>query len=195
METDEQASDDLGDLIAAARDGDRDAFDEIVRRTYVDVYTLAARLTTNEEDARDVTQEAYIRAWNGIGRFRGDARFSTWMHRITANVAYTHLSRFRRRRTEPLDDALEPIETRTEALPERSAEAAELLDEISVALEELPPKLRAVLVLKDVYGWEHQAIAAELGISVAATKVRLHRGRQKLQSSLYDRQEGEANEL
>lgn len=188
--TDESARDELGELIAAAQSGDRRAFDEIVRRTYVDVYTLAVRLTNNEEDAADVTQEAYIRAWKGIDRFRGDARFSTWMHRITANAAYTHLDRRKRKRTEPLDDVAEVVETRPEVLPEHSAESGELLGEISEALETLPPKLRAVVILKDVYDLPHQAIADELGISVSAAKVRLHRGRQKLQACLSGHRDG-----
>src|ERR671910_1213056 len=85
-------------LVAAARDGDRAAFDELVRRTYVDTYTLAMRLTANEEDARDVVQESYLRAWKGIKRFRGDAQFSTWMYRITANAAATLVQKRRRRR-------------------------------------------------------------------------------------------------
>src|ERR687897_3313005 len=85
-------------LVAAARDGDRAAFDELVRRTYVDTYTLAMRLTANEEDARDVVQESYLRAWKGVKRFRGDAEFSTWMYRITANAAATLVQKRRRRR-------------------------------------------------------------------------------------------------
>src|ERR1700704_7163621 len=90
-------------LVDAARRGDRAAFDELVRRTYVDTYTLALRLTANEEDARDVVQEVYLRAWKGIGRFRGDAQFGTWLYRITANAASTHITRRRRHRSEPLD--------------------------------------------------------------------------------------------
>src|SRR5712691_11169471 len=101
-------------LVAAAREGDRAAFDELVRRTYVDTYTLALRLTANEEDARDVVQEAYLRAWKGIRRFRGDAQFSTWMYRITANTAYTMVKRRRRNRVETLDDVDEPAELRVE---------------------------------------------------------------------------------
>src|SRR5215203_6130672 len=85
-------------LVASAREGDRAAFDELVRRTYVDSYTLAMRLTANEEDARDVVQESYLRAWKGIKRFRGDAQFSTWMYRITANAAATLVQKRRRRR-------------------------------------------------------------------------------------------------
>ena len=83
--------------------GDRDAFDELVRATYADTYTLAYRLTGDEEDARDVVQEAYLRAYRGLKRFRGDAQFSTWLYRITANCAATHLGRRRRHRHEELD--------------------------------------------------------------------------------------------
>src|SRR5438552_15355290 len=93
----------LDRLVAAARDGDRAAFDELVRRTYVDAYTLALRLTADEEDARDVVQEAYLRAWKGLPNFRGDAKFNTWLYRITANAAYSALKRRRRHRTEPID--------------------------------------------------------------------------------------------
>jgi RNA polymerase sigma-70 factor (ECF subfamily) len=80
---------DVANLVTAARDGDREAFDELVRVTYAESFTLALRLTGNEEDARDVVQEAYIRAFRGLSRFRGDAQFSTWMYRITANCATT----------------------------------------------------------------------------------------------------------
>ncbi|MGH8983345.1 MAG: RNA polymerase sigma factor [Acidimicrobiia bacterium] len=173
-------------LACAAREGERGAFDELVRRTYVDTYTLAIRLTANEEDARDVVQEAYLRAWKGIGNFRGDAQFSTWMYRITANAAYTLMQKRRRRRVEPLEAADEPAELAIEAIPEAAAESAFLLGQLSDAIAQLPPKLRSVVVLKDVYGLPHDAIAEELGISVAAAKVRLHRGRRKLRDILFE---------
>ena len=96
---------DVANLVTAARDGDRAAFDELVRATYAETFTLALRLTGNEEDARDVVQEAYIRAFRGLGRFRGDAQFSTWMYRITANCANTHLVKRTKHRHEVLDDA------------------------------------------------------------------------------------------
>ena len=173
-------------LVAAAREGDREAFDELVRRTYVDTYTLAIRLTANEEDARDVVQEAYLRAWKGIGRFRGDSKFSTWLYRITANSAYTLVQKRRRRRTEPIESADEPIELAPEAQPEAAAESAVVMEQLSDAVAQLPPKLRSIVVLKDVYGLSHEAIAEELGISVAAAKVRLHRGRKKLRDILFE---------
>jgi RNA polymerase sigma-70 factor (ECF subfamily) len=175
-------------LVAVARDGDRSAFEELVRRTYVDTYTLAVRLTGNEEDARDVVQEAYLRAWKGIRRFRGEARFSTWMYRITANAGYTLVQKRRRRRSESLEAVEEPVEDSLEAQPERAAEATIAMEALSRAVQALPPKLRAVVVLKDVYGLPHEAIADELGISVAAAKVRLHRARKRLRDDLFEDQ-------
>jgi RNA polymerase sigma-70 factor, ECF subfamily len=177
---------DEAELIAAAQGGDRGAFDELVRRTFVDTFTLARRLTGNEEDARDVVQEAYLRAWRAIGKFRGEAQFSTWLYRITANAAATHLRKRKRHRAEPLDEVAEPIDLRHEAQPAAAAESADSLERISVALDALPPKLRSLVVLKDVYGLPHEAIADELGISVAAAKVRLHRARRKLRDLLYE---------
>lgn len=184
--------DDLAELVAAAQAGERQAFDELVRRTYVEMYTLAVRLTANEEDASDVVQEAYLRAWKGIRRFRGDSQFTTWMYRITANAASTMTQRRRRQQVTHIDDVAEPVETRLEHQPEGAAESAAALEELSVAVSVLPPKLRAIIVLKDVYGLSHEDIAEELGISVAAAKVRLHRGRKKLRDLLYDDQERQA---
>src|SRR3972149_3203382 len=96
---DDRVPDGFDELVAEARRGDRTAFDELVRRTYVDTYTLAVRLTGNEKDARDVVQEAYLRGWKGIRRFRGDAAFTTWVYRITANASYTLVEGRRRRGT------------------------------------------------------------------------------------------------
>ena len=125
------------------------------------------RLTAHEEDARDVVQETYLRAWKGLKGFRGDAQFTTWLYRITANTAYTTVKRRRRHRADALDAMLEePVETRIEAQPEESAEQSALLARLSGALEHLPPKLRVLVVLKDVYGLSHEEIAEELGISV-----------------------------
>jgi RNA polymerase sigma-70 factor (ECF subfamily) len=179
--------DELARLVSAAREGDRPAFDELVRRTYVDTYTLALRLTAHEEDARDVVQESYLRAWKGLPRFRGDAQFTTWMYRITANTAYTVVKRRRRHRAESLDAMLEdPVELHPGAQPEDAAESAALLERLAVGLDELPPKLRVLVVLKDIYGLSHEEIAEELGISVPAAKVRLHRGRKRLRDLLYE---------
>jgi RNA polymerase sigma-70 factor (ECF subfamily) len=178
---------DVTDLVAAARDGDRAAFDELVKATYVETYTLAYRLTGNEEDARDVVQEAYLRAFRGLKRFRGDAQFSTWMYRITANCASTFLGKRQRNRHDELTDELHLADERVAANPEAGADATVLRDRLHEALRELPPKLRAVVILRDVYDLPHEAIAAELGISESAAKVRLHRARRKLRDDLFSR--------
>ena len=175
------------ELVARAREGDQEAFEELVRATYADAYTLAKRLTGNEEDARDVVQEAYLRAYRGLKRFRGDAQFSTWLYRITANCAATHMGKRSRRRVEPLPDEVALEDSNPERDPAARAEATVLRDRLELALDDLPPKLRAVVLLRDVYDLPHEAIAAELGISESAAKVRLHRARRKLREQVFPR--------
>ncbi len=172
-------------LVARAQSGDDAAIEELVTITHVDTYTLARRLTGNDDDARDVVQEAYLRAYQSIGRFRGEARFSTWMYRITANCASTHLGRRRRHRHDELVEELVGADIDPGRDPSAQADASDLRARLTMALEELPPKLRAVIVLRDVYDLPHEAIAAELGISESAAKVRLHRARRKLKDRLF----------
>jgi RNA polymerase sigma-70 factor (ECF subfamily) len=183
---------DVAPLVTAARDGDRDAFDDLVRATYAETYTLALRLTGNEEDARDVVQEAYIRAFKGLSRFRGDAQFSTWMYRITANCANTHLVRRTKHRHDVLDDDDPVVDERPASDPQLQADGTALRQRLTTALAALPPKLRQVVVLRDVYDLPHEAIAAELGISETAAKVRLHRARRKLREDLFPPRSEEA---
>jgi RNA polymerase sigma-70 factor (ECF subfamily) len=175
----------MAELVAAARNGDREAFDELVRATYADTYTLAYRLTGNEEDARDVVQDAYLRAYRGMRRFRGDARFTTWLYRITANCASTHLGKRARNHHEELDDDTPLVDVGAGHDPEQQMSATLERDRVASALAELPPRLRSVVVLRDIYDLPHEAIAAELGISEAAAKVRLHRARKKLRERLF----------
>ena len=176
----------LAELVVAAQGGDREAFEAVVRATQADTYALALRLTANEEDAKDVVQEAYFRAYRGLKRFRGEASFTTWLYRITANCAATHLGRRNRHRHESLDgEAADLVESRPDIDPEGRAEAALLRTRVSAALDDLPPRLRAVVVLRDVYDLPHEAIATELGITEAAAKVRLHRARLRLRTQLF----------
>ena len=180
------------ELVSRARDGDEEAFEELVRSTYAETYTLAKRLTGNEEDARDVVQESYLRAYRGLHRFRGDAQFSTWLYRITANCASTHMGKRSRRRTEVLPDEAAIADVNPERDPAARAEATVLRDRLEDALDHLPAKLRAVVVLRDVYDLPHEAIAAELGISESAAKVRLHRARRQLRDRVFPRAENGA---
>ena len=176
------------DLIRLAADGDDAAFAELVRLHQNEVYTVAVRMVSDRDLAYDVAQESFVRAWKAIGRFRGDAKFSTWMHRITVNTALTHRERRKRQRTEALDAMY--LEPESEALtPERAGESAAARINLDAALESLAMPLRVVVVLKDVYGWSHSEIADELDITVTAAKVRLHRGRKQLRAILAEHRE------
>lgn len=179
------AAERLAELVQRARSGDRSAFDEAVRATYADTYALAYRLTGNADDAADVVQDAYLRAYRGLRKFRGDAAFGTWMYRITANCASSHLTRRGRSRHEHLDADAPVADERPEVDPEMMAAVALERDRVSSAVMELAPRLRAVVVLRDVYDLPHDEIAEALGISETAAKVRLHRARKKLREALF----------
>ncbi len=179
------ATADLDQLVEAARHGDHEAFEELVRRTHADTFTLARRLVSDDDDARDVVQEAYLRAFRSIRKFRGDAQFSTWLYRITANCASTHLGRRRRHRHDELDEEVAVPDTHPDHDPVMAADAALLRDRLELAIADLPPRLRAVVVLRDIYDLNHAEIADELGISESAAKVRLHRARRKLRTQVF----------
>jgi RNA polymerase sigma-70 factor (ECF subfamily) len=179
--------DDLGPLVDAARGGDIRAVDALVRATYAGTYTLALRLTGNDDDARDVVQDAYLRAYRALDGFRGDAQFTTWLYRITANCAATTLHKRRRTRTDVLSDDAQIVDLRVDRDPEWRAAADDDRASVAAALAKLPTRLRQVIVLRDIYDLPHSAIASELGISEAAAKVRLHRARRRLKEALAGR--------
>ena len=176
----------MDELVTRAQHGDQQAFAELVSRTHADTYTLAYRLCGNEEDARDVVQDAYLRAYKGLKRFRGDAQFTTWMYRITANGANTLMGKRHKHRHDELLDVVEDTDLARD--PSAQADAMALRADLADALRELSPKLRAVVLLRDVYELPHEDIAAELGISETAAKVRLHRARLQLKERLFSRQ-------
>ena len=164
--------------VAAARDGDDEAFQRLVEATYSDIFLLAARLTRNHHAALDVVQEAYFRAYRGLIDFRGEARFGTWMHRITVNCANTLLARRSRYRFDQIQQDF--VDLNGDYYPERRFDATEISFEVQSALDDLPANLRAVVVLSDVFDLAHAEIAKQLGISTTAVKVRLHRGRKRM---------------
>lgn len=176
-------------LVDRARDGDRDAFGELVAIHQHDVYTLAVRLVRDRDEAADVAQDAFIRAWRAMAKFRGDAKFSTWLHRITVNTAWTHRTKQKRVRLDPLDSLVSEPQAMT-LDPVRAGESASIGPKIEAALSELSYSIRSVVVLKDIYEWSHSEIAEHLGITVTAAKVRLHRGRKDLRSRLDGCQDG-----
>lgn len=183
MKSNPTMTSDIARLVETAQGGDRAAFDELVRLTYTETYTLALRLTNNTDDACDVVQDAYLRAYRSLDRFRGEAQFTTWLYRITANCASTQLSKRQRHRHEELDDGVS-LAVDAATGPEARADAALDRRDLTAALGKLPPNLRSVIVLRDIYDLPHEAIAAELGISEVTAKVRLHRARKRLRDYL-----------
>lgn len=176
---------DSDQLVGMAVAGDREPFDELVRRTHRDAFGLAMRLTGNEEDARDVVQDAYLRAYRAIGKFRSESRFSTWLYRIVANCSATHMGKSNRHRHVQLPDESIIADLTPASDPVVMATASDLGRRLDLAVAELPTRLRSVVVLRDVYDLPHEAIAAELGISVSAAKVRLHRARRRLRERVF----------
>lgn len=177
---------DEAELIARARAGDTEAFGELVWRYRDTVYTLAVRLV-GPDLAGDVAQEALIRAWRAMPRFRGDAALGTWLHRITVNTAWTMRKRAARHDAQQLDEMVMNTAVDHSTGPEKAGEMLEVRAGLRDAIEQLSPGQRAVIVLRDVYGWSHAEVARELGISHTTAKVRLHRARKRVRSLLEGR--------
>jgi RNA polymerase sigma-70 factor (ECF subfamily) len=173
------------DLLERCRRGEREAFVELVDGTYRQVYTLAARLVGDRHEAEDVAQEAYLRVHRSLRTFRGDSSFQTWLYRIVANTAMTHL----RKRGRFGDLADEP-ETVLRLADSRPPEGEVHTDHVRVALNALSDAQRVILLMKDAYGFSCREIADEMGVSEGAVKVRLHRARRRLKDSLYGQAQG-----
>ncbi len=158
--------------------GDRSAFATLVQRHEQRMYNLALRMTGREEDARDATQEAFLTALRKLSSFRGEAAFTTWMHRVTVNACYDLL---RKRQRAPLADLPED-----DAGPPAADHAEATVGAIDVqrALARLPTDYRAVLVLHDVRDLPYEEVAAILEIPLGTVKSRLHRGRVALARAL-----------
>ena len=142
-ERDDDADDERAELAAlavAARDGDRAAFDELVGARHAGTYTLALRLTGNEEDARDVTQETYLRAFRGLPTFRGDSQFTTWLYRITANWASTYLGRAAATATTSSPTTARARRRATRCRSRAPADAADLRDRLIEAARPTSPR-------------------------------------------------------
>jgi RNA polymerase sigma-70 factor, ECF subfamily len=160
-------------LARLAAGGDSAAFEQLVLRHQDRLYTLALRVTGSDADARDCVQEGLIAAWRALDRFRGDARFSTWMYRIVLRKAYDAIDR-RRRLPQPVD------ELQAEARPADPADRIDLL----AALNGLELDFRAVAVACDVLGMSMQEAGELLDLPAGTVKSRLHRARARLAEQL-----------
>ena len=174
-------------MLARAQAGDVAAFEQL-SSTYADrLFMLLLRLLGDRGEAEDVAQEVMLRAWQGIGRFRGQSSYFTWLYRIAVNEANRALEKRARR---PAGVALGPDELQLPAPaaldPSRQAENSELRRALSRALADLPPPLRTALVLRDVEGLSTQEAAQIAGVGEAAFKSRLHQARLRVRAAIGD---------
>ena len=172
------------ELVRKSQLGDKAAFEQLVIRHQDLVFSLAYKLTGNREMANDVAQEAFIRAWKAIEKFRGDSTFSTWIYRITVNTAWTLRKKAKKHNTLNIDDTYEPIVIDEKKDPELVAINSDLSSVLINALDKIPIEQRIIVELKNIEGRSHKEIADYLDISVTAAKVRLHRAHQKLRQIL-----------
>ena len=160
--------------------GDDTAFTGLVRRHERRVYNLAYRMLGREEDARDAAQDAFLNALRKLSSFRGDAAFTTWLHRVTVNTCYDIL---RKRKREPVLDMVPPSAEAGRA-PHDHAEGVAASVDVQHALSQVPEEFRAALVLHDVQDLAYEDVAATLGVPVGTVKSRIHRGRIALAKAL-----------
>lgn len=167
--------DGLEDDVRRAQAGDIESFERLYRATAGRIFALCLRICGNQSRAEDLTQDVYIRAWRKLTSFRGDSAFSSWLYRLAVNVVYSDL---RRTRTSRQWDALPG----TDELGELTRSSLHPLDSLALeqAIAGLPDGARAVLVLHDMEGFQHQEIADRLGIAVGTSKAQLHRARRIL---------------
>ena len=156
--------------------------------THASVYSLSLRIVGNPEDAAEVSQETYMKLLRVIKQFRGDSKFSTWLYRVTSNVAISFLRKRSRRRPEvsitPEDWDLLPAPASMD--PAATAEQRSLRERLDGAIASLPEDYRAVVVMRDVYGLGFEEIARDLRISEGTARVRLFRARRRLRDLLFE---------
>ena len=170
-----------------AADGVPAGWAEIVTEHSARVYRLAYRLTGNQHDAEDLTQETFIRVFGSLSTYT-PGTFEGWLHRITTNLFLDQVRRRRRIRIEPWGDDTERLpSTAGEATPERGYEHANLDHDVQRALDALPPEFRAAVVLCDMEGLSYEEIAVTLGIKLGTVRSRIHRGRAQLREALAHR--------
>ena len=168
-------------LARAAGTGDTVAFESLYRRHAGRVHGVIARLVGAQGvRAEDLTQEAFVRAWQALPKFRFESAVSTWLHRLAVTTALMEL---RSRRSGPRfsddEDAIQDF-----GIADSAGSGTALSMDLERAVATLPPRARAVLVLHDVEGWKHGEIASELGMAVGSSKAQLHRARQLLRGRL-----------
>jgi RNA polymerase sigma-70 factor (ECF subfamily) len=180
-------------LIERCRKGETAAFNEIVTKYRSKVYATIYNLTRNEQDAWDASQEAFLKAWRNLDRFRGDSSFFTWLFRIATNVAIDSMRRKQIESGVEFDETLglqvEPASTtvpKAEPPPSRQLDSAEIRARIDAAIAQLSAEHRAVILLREVEGLQYDEIAQATGATVGTVMSRIFYARKKLQTLLRD---------
>jgi RNA polymerase sigma-70 factor (ECF subfamily) len=170
-------------LVKRAKDGDARALETLCERHAPRVEKLAGHILRDPEDARDAAQDALAKLCRNIRQFRGEAQFSTWLHRLTINACRDVANRQRARACEPL---LEDRRAAPDADPAGEVDRGELRSELTRCLAELAPDQARVVVLKDALGLSFEEISAASGMPVGTAKCYAHRGRNRLRDKLRD---------
>lgn len=178
------------ELIVRAKNGDQDAFGQLVLAHQNKVYTLCVHMVTDREEAADLAQEAFLKAWRNLASFHEKSSFATWMHRLTTNVCLDFLRKQSRRQnisvTVSLDDEetgwTEPADHRQD--PQEHLEREEQKQTLARALNELPEPQRRILLMREVAGMSYQEIAEALDADLGTIKSRIARSRERLRKIL-----------
>ncbi|PWL76155.1 MAG: RNA polymerase subunit sigma [Clostridiales bacterium] len=172
--------------------GDANAFETLVLEYEKNVYNIALRMTGNSEDAADMTQEAFIKAYNSLQSFRGDSKFSVWLYRIVSNVCLDFLRSKNRRPTVSLsvedddgEDAQLDVADESQS-PELLLDRKLTRDSVRRGLDSLPPDYRQILLLREIQGLSYDEIAQALSLEVGTVKSRIFRARKRLCTFLID---------
>jgi len=168
------------DLVARSRGGDVDSFNQLILRWERPIYALAYRVIGREEDARDVCQETFLRAFRALPGFKGQAKFSSWLYRIALNLCRDWIRRRRRAPIVEVPEGVDPLDLVAEREPTESIEELVSRRELSAAVEEamalLPEEQRTAIILKEYHGMTFQEIAELQGCPLSTVKTRLYQG-------------------
>ena len=174
--------------IDAAREGDRDAFTQLIHLYEKRIFALTTRMCKNPADAEEAAQEAFLAAWQGLRFFRGESSFSTWLYRLASNACVDLLRREGRHRAAAgpsLNDEDAALDVPDDApSPHALAEQAELRDQIEEGLAALPPDYREVLILREIHQRSYDEISEILSLDLGTVKSRISRGRKQLRNFL-----------
>jgi RNA polymerase sigma-70 factor (ECF subfamily) len=174
-------SDDTTDVMLAAG-GDRKAFERLYRSHVNRVFTLCTRMCGSRVRGEELTQDVFVRAWEKLPQFRGDAQFSTWIHRVAVNIVLTDRKNEARNRRRMVEEEPERGETPLQKASVTPGYGDRM--DITAALESLPPGAKQIFILHDIEGYKHEEIADMCGITAGGSKAQLHRARLLLREAL-----------